>query len=316
MLKTAICELLGIEYPVIQGGMAYLGSPELVVAVSEAGGLGVLGTGNAAPDWVREQIRLVRMLTDRPFGANVLLMSPFAEEVMKVVIEEEVPLVTTGGGDPSMYIAELKAAGATVAPVVSSVATSKRLANLGVDALIAEGMESAGHVGDVTTMALVPQVVDSVTIPVIAAGGITDGRGLVAALALGAEAVQMGTRFVCAEECIAHPGFKQRILEADGHVPVIIGQSTGHPIRCLENELTRQISAKEGSSQPVDEYFRAGKVYSGVIEGKVEDGFLMAGQGVGLIGEIKSAKQIIQDLIAEAEEVIAGFSRCLNGGYL
>jgi len=312
LLKTAICDLLDIRYPIIQGGMTYIASPELVAAVSEAGGLGVLGTGNAPPDWIREQIRLVRLLTNRSFGINVLLMSPFVEEVIDVIIEEKASIITTGGGDPSPYVPRLKSAGLKVVPVVSSAATSKRLEEMGVDALVAEGMESGGHVGDMATMSLVPQVVDSVRIPVAAAGGIADGRGLVAALALGAQAIQMGTRFICAEECIAHPTFKQRVLEANGHAPVLIGQSRGRPIRCLENELTRQILVRERSNQSVEEYFGGGRLYAGVVEGKVEDGFLMAGQSVGLIEEVKTAKEIIQDVMTEAEEVIKGLSQFTN----
>jgi len=287
--------------------MAYLGSPELVAAVSEAGGLGILGTGNGPPDWVREQIRLVRLLTDRPFGVNILLMSPLADQVVNAVIDEEVPAVTTGGGDPGRYIASIRASGARVAPVVSSVAAAMRLEDLGVDALIAEGMESGGHVGEVTTMALVPQVVDSVSVPVVAAGGIADGRGLVAALALGAQAVQMGTRFVCAQECIAHPGFKQRVVEADGGAAVLVGRSTGHPARCLENELTRLMAAKEKANEPVDQYFGSGRLYAGVIEGRIEEGFLMAGQIAGLVRDILPAREIIEAIMAEAGQVVAGF---------
>jgi len=313
LLQTAICELLGIDYPVIQGGMTYLASPELVAAVCNAGGLGTLGTGNAPPDWIREQIDLTRMLTDRPFGVNVMLRSPFVKEVVEVVIEKKVPVVATGGGDPSRYIPELKSAGLKVMPVISSVASSKRLEGLGADAVVAEGMESGGHIGEVTTMTLVPRVVDSVSIPVVAAGGIADGRGLIAALALGAQAVQMGTRFICTEECIAHPRFKQRILEADSGAAVVIGQSTGHPIRCLENELTREfLSLEEKGKVSLEEYFRARKLYSGVIEGNVEDGFLMAGQSVGSIREIKTAKEIIAEVMTEAETQIARLRRHMN----
>ena len=312
MLKTPVCDLLGIEHPVIQGGMTYLASAVLVAAVSDAGGLGILGTGNAPADWVREQIGLVRMLTDRPFGVNVMLRSPFAEEVMKAIIEEKVPVVATGGGDPSSYLPQLRSVGSKIVPVVSTVAASKRLEELGADAVVAEGAESGGHVGEVTTMALLPRVVDSVSIPVIAAGGIADGRGLAAALALGAQAIQMGTRFICTEECIAHPRFKERIIEADGRSAIVIGRSTGHPIRCLENELTREFLATPKGEASLEKYFRSRKLYSGVIEGNTEDGFLMAGQSVGLIKEIATAKEVVEQVVAEAEMIIGSFSRYLN----
>ncbi len=312
MLKTAICGLLGIEHPIIQGGMTYLACPELVAAVSRAGGLGILGTGNAPPDWIREQILLTRALTDRPFGVNVMLRSPFASEAVKVIIEQRVPVAATGGGDPAPYIPQLKSAGVKVMPVVSSAGSSRRLESLGADAVVAEGTESGGHVGDLATMVLVPQVVDSVGIPVVAAGGLADGRGLVAALALGAQAIQMGTRFICSDECIAHRRFKQRILEEDGHAAVVIGRSTQHPIRCLENDLTRRFQAAEASYADVEEYFRTGKLYSGVIEGDLEGGFLMAGQTVALIGDIKPAKQIIDEVMAEAESIIGNLRHYLN----
>ena len=312
MLKTAICGLLGIEHPIIQGGMTYLACPELVAAVSRAGGLGILGTGNAPPDWIREQILLSRALTDRPFGVNVMLRSPFASEAVKVIIEQRVPVAATGGGDPAPYIPQLKSAGVKVMPVVSSAGSSRRLESLGADAVVAEGTESGGHVGDLATTVLVPQVVDSVGIPVVAAGGLADGRGLVAALALGAQAIQMGTRFICSDECIAHRRFKQRILEEDGHAAVVIGRSTEHPIRCLENDLTRRFRATEASYADVEEYFRTGKLYSGMIEGDLEGGFLMAGQTVALIGDIKPAKQIIDEVMAEAESIIGNLRHYLN----
>jgi len=245
MLKTVICDLFGIKYPIIQGGMAYLGTAELVSAVSNAGGLGIIGAGNSEPDWVREQIRLTRQLTDKPFGVNIMLMSPFSAQVVDVVLEEEVGVVTTGAGNPGPYIPRFKEAGIKVMPVLASVALAKRMERYGADAVVAEGMESGGHIGEVTTMTLVPQVVDGVQIPVVAAGGIGDGRGLVAALALGARGIQVGTRFVCSEECIAHPAYKEKILQAHEQSTVASGQSTGHPLRCLQNRLTRQIQEME-----------------------------------------------------------------------
>lgn len=309
MLRTAICELLGIEYPIVQGGMAYLAGPELAAAVSNAGALGTLGTGYMPPDWVREQISLTRALTDKPFAVNIMPRSPHLAGVVEVVAEERVPVAATGGGDPTNCIPELKSAGTKVMPLVSSVALAKRMEALGADAIIAEGMESGGHIGDVATMALLPQVVDGVRIPVIAAGGVADGRGLVAALALGAQAVQMGTRFVCTRECAAHARFKQRLLEAGGSDTRVIGRSTGRPIRCAENELARQILEMEKSGLPVEHYFGSGKLYSAVVEGNVEDGFLMAGQVVGLVREMRTAKEVVEQMVDEAETIIDRLSR-------
>jgi enoyl-[acyl-carrier protein] reductase II len=306
-LKPPICGLLGIEYPIIQGGMVFLATAELVAAVSNAGGLGVL-SGNHEPDWIREQIRLTRRLTDKPFGINVALISPFVKEIMEIVLEERIPIVTTGGGDPSVYIPELKAAGLKVMPVVSTVTHAKRLEKLGIDAVVAEGMESGAHIGELTTMALVPQIVDSVEIPVVAAGGIADGRGLVAALALGAQAVQMGTRFICAEECGAHPKFKQRILDSDDRSTVVIRLAKGRPMRCLGNERAQQFLAAERSGDPKEGYpFE--EIYSGMVEGNVDDGLMMAGQSAGLIKEVKKAREIIDRIMTEAEAIIGNFSQ-------
>ena len=313
-MHTAICDLFDIEYPVIQGGMAWLGTAELVSAVSEGGGLGLIGAGNAPPSWVREQIRSTRERTTKPFGVNIMLMSPFVAEVIEVIMEEGVLIVATGGGNPGVYITRFKEAGLKVMPVVSSVALAKRLVRAGADAIVAEGTESGGHIGETTTMALVPQVVDAVTVPVVAAGGIGDGRGLAAALSLGAQGVQMGTRFVCAEECIAHPRFKKKLLEARDRSTVVTGCTTGHPARCLENKSTRQFMAMErdGASVAELEMFGEGKLHLGVLEGDMEEGSLMAGQIAGLINEIKPAAAIIREIVAEAERVIAG----LNTAYL
>lgn len=310
MLKTPLAELLGIEYPIIQGGMAWLGTAELASAVSNAGGLGIIGAGDAPPEWVREQISLTRKWSNRPFGVNIMLMSPFVEEIIKVVAEEKVPVVTTGGGNPGIYVSRLKAAGIKVVPVLASVALAKRLERLGIDAVIAEGMESGGHIGETTTLALVPQVVDSVKIPVVAAGGFADGRGLAAALCLGAQGVQMGTRFICSEECIAHPKAKQKILEAGDRSTVVTGQSTGHPVRCLKNKLAREFLSREKTGAPPEELEQLGrgKLRLGMIEGDDENGSLLAGQIAGLIHKIKPVKRIIEDVVAEAEATIAGLA--------
>jgi enoyl-[acyl-carrier protein] reductase II len=301
-----LCGMLNIQYPIFQGGMAWLGTAELASAVSNAGGLGIIGCGDAPPDWVRDQIRSTREKTDKPFGINVMLMSQYLNDILKVVKEEKIKIVTFGGGNPGTKIPVLKEAGMIVMPVVSSVALARRLERLGVDAIIAEGMESGGHVGETTTMSLVPQVVDAVKVPVVAAGGIADGRGLAAALALGAQGVQMGTRFICSEECIAHPRFKEQIIKSRDRSTTVTGQSTGHPVRCLENRLTRQFTAleKAGASKSELEYFGRGRLYLGIIQGNIEEGSLMAGQISGLISDIKSVKQIIQDIMAEAENAI------------
>jgi enoyl-[acyl-carrier protein] reductase II len=300
-----LCNLLDIKYPIIQGGMAWLGTTELVSAVSNAGGLGVIGSGDAPPDWLRDQVRATRERTDRPFGVNILMMSPFVKDNLQLIVDEGVKIVTFGGGNPGTYISALKEAGVKAIPVVSSVALARRLERLGADAVIAEGMESGGHVGDTATMALVPQVVQNIKLPVIAAGGIADGHGLVAALALGAQGVQMGTRFVCSEECIAHPSFKERILQAQDRATVVTGESTGHPVRCLENRLTREFRnmEKAGASTEELEEFGRGRLSLGIIQGNLEEGSLMAGQIAGLIKDIKPVKAIIEDIMAEAEKV-------------
>jgi len=309
--SLALCKLLGIKYPIIQGGMAWLGTTELVSAVSNAGALGVIGSGDAPTDWLKDQVRSTKGRTDKPFAVNILLMSPFLKENLKVILDERVSIVTFGGGNPSVHIPALKEAGVKVMPVVSSVALARRLERLGADAIIAEGMESGGHVGDTATMALVPQVVNSVKVPVIAAGGIADGRGLVAALALGAQGVQMGTRFICSRECIAHPRFKEQIIQARDRATVVTGESTGHPVRCLANKLTRQFMAREkaGASSTELEELGRGRLPSGVIEGNVEEGSLMAGQIAGLIKEIRPVKAIIEDTVAEAERTITALGK-------
>jgi enoyl-[acyl-carrier protein] reductase II len=315
MLRTAICDLLGIKYPVIQGGMAHLGTAELVSAVSNAGGLGIIGTGYYEPDWVRDQIRRTREQTDNPFGINIQLRSPHIEQVVRIIVEERVAIVTTGAGNPARYMPDFKQSGIKVIPVIAKVSTARRLQEVGADAVVAEGMESAGHIGETTTMALVPQVVDSVQIPVIAAGGIADGRGLAAALALGAKGVQMGTVFVCSQECIAHPEYKKKILEANDRSTVVTGVTTGLPLRSLKNSLTEQYAAlEEGGATPEElDLFGQGRMYLGLIEGDVNDGSLLAGQIAGMIKEIKPVKVIIEEIVAETEAIITDLSRQIGG---
>ncbi|CDX02761.1 Nitronate monooxygenase [bioreactor metagenome] len=311
MIKTRLCDLIGIEYPVFQGGMAWTATGELAAAVSEAGGLGIIGAGQAPADWLRQEIHKIKKVTDKPYGVNVMLMSPFVEDVMQVIVEERVPVITTGAGNPGKYIPMLKEVGTKIIPVVASVALARRLEKAGVDALIAEGMESGGHIGEISTLPLVPQVVDAVSIPVIAAGGIYDGRGMVAALALGAEGVQMGTRFMCAEECTISPKVKEMILKAKDRDTVVTGRSTGHPVRCLGNKLTREFEQleKEGTDPEVLEKMGAGKLRLAMVEGDTQNGSVMSGQIAGAVQKIEPAATIIQDVMQGAERELARLSQ-------
>ena len=305
-MKTRITEILGIEYPIIQGGMAWVAEHRLAAAVSNAGGLGIIGAASAPPEIVRAEIRKCKELTDKPFGVNVMLLNPNAEEVAKVVVEEGVKVVTTGAGNPSKYMAMWKEAGVKVIPVVASVALAKLMERGGADAVVAEGMESGGHIGFTTTMTLVPQVVDAVSFPVIAAGGIADGRGMAAALMLGAEAVQMGTRFVVAEESIVHENYKKKVIKASDIDSEITGASTGHPVRCLRNKMTRQYLEleKSGADFMELEKLTLGSLRNAVMDGDVVNGTVMAGQIAGLIKEEKSCKEILEEIITEAKSVV------------
>ncbi len=307
MLTTAVCTLLGIKYPIVQGGMAHVGTSELVCAVSNAGGLGVIGAGHYEPDWLRQQIDLTRAHTDRPFGVNIALTSPFIDTIIELVLHEKVAVVSMGAGDPTPHIPRFKQAGVKIMPVVASVAMARRVEEAGADLVVAEGMESGGRIGKTTTMVLVPQVADHVRIPVVAAGGIADGRGLAAALALGAQGVQMGTRFVCSTECIAHPGYKQRILEADDAATMVTRQTLGYPLRTLRNKLSEQFAGLEKAGVPRDalELFDRDRMYLGLIAGDLEEGSLLAGQIAGLIKDIRPVKAIIEDIMSGAEAVIA-----------
>ncbi|MDY3982892.1 MAG: enoyl-[acyl-carrier-protein] reductase FabK [Veillonellaceae bacterium] len=306
MIRTELCDLLNVEYPVLQGGMAWIGTAELASAVSEAGGLGIIGAGHMPPDLFRNEIHKLKERTSKPFGCNIMLMSPFVKEVMEVVIDEKVPVITTGAGNPSSYIPRLKEIGTKVIPVVASVSLAKRLVRGGIDALIAEGTESGGHVGNITTMSLLPQVVDAVDIPVIAAGGIADGRGMAAAFALGAKGVQMGTRFVLSEECIAHENYKNIVLKAKDRSTVMTGLTTGHPVRIIENQLARKYEELEfkGTSKEELEKLGAGTLRMAAIDGDVKNGSVMIGQISGMLHDIKPCKQIITDIMTETETVI------------
>lgn len=305
-IHTQLCDLLGIKYPLIQGGMAWVATAELAAAVSEAGGLGIIGAGNAPGEFVRQQIRKAKTLTNKPFGVNVYYISPFVEDVIQVILEEKVAVITTGAGNPGKHIAKLKEAGIKVIPVVSAVALAKRLERTGVDAFIAEGMECGGHIGELTTMALVPQIVDAVNVPVIAAGGIADGRQMAAALCLGAQGVQMGTRFICAEECIAHENYKNAVLKAKDRDSTLTGYH-GHFVRVLQNKLTQEYERliKVGASAEELERLGAGRLRAAVIEGDDAMGSLMAGQIAAMVKKIQPAKEIIIEVITEATEILS-----------
>lgn len=305
-MKSRITELLGIEYPVFQGGMAWVAEHHLAAAVSEAGGLGIIGAASAPAQVVREEIRKARELTDRPVGVNIMLMNPNAPEVARVVIEEGVRVVTTGAGNPAKFMNEFKEAGVKVIPVVASVAMARMMERSGADAVIAEGMESGGHIGSITTMALLPQVVDAVEIPVIAAGGIGDGRGLAAAFMLGAEAVQMGTRFVVAQESIVHTNYKEKVLKAKDIDSEVTGTSTGHPIRQIRNQMSREYLRleKEGAGLEELEKLTLGSLRRAVMDGDVVSGTLMAGQIAGLVKKKQSCREMIEEIMDEAQDVL------------
>ena len=305
-MKTRITELLGIEYPIIQGGMAWVAESHLAAAVSAAGGLGLIGGANAPAEVIRNYIREVKAATDKPFGVNVMLMSPYADEVAKVVVEEGVKVVTTGAGNPEKYMEMWKAAGIKVIPVVASVALAKRMERYGADAVVAEGTESGGHIGEATTMTLVPQVVDAVSIPVIAAGGIGDGRGIAAAFMLGAEAVQMGTRFLVAKECTVHQNYKDRVLKAKDIDSTVTGRTHGHPVRCLRNQMTREYVKleNEGKSFEELEYLTLGTLRKAVQEGDVTNGTVMAGQIAGMVSKEQTCKEMIDEMMAQAEALL------------
>ncbi len=311
MIQSPICELLGIQYPVFQGGMAWIADGNLAAAVSNGGGLGIIAAGNAPASFVRQQIRIARSLTEKPIGVNIMLMSPFADEVAAVAAEEKVEVVTTGAGNPSKYMKLWKEAGIKVIPVVASVAMAKLMTRLGASALIAEGGESGGHVGELTTMVLVPQVCDATTLPVIAAGGIADGRGLAAAFMLGARGVQMGTRFLSAYECNIHPAYKEKILKATDLCTMVTGKRLGHPVRSLRTPFAREYSKAEYGGMPDDELeaLAVGKLRMAVQEGDSEQGCFLSGQIAAMVKKEQPAAEIIKEVMEEAEPILLGASK-------
>ena len=307
MSANPICEMLGIKYPVFQGGMAWIADADLAAAVSNAGGLGIIAAMNSNGEQLREQIRKAKELTDKPFGVNLMLMSPYIEEAVEVVCQEKIAVVTTGAGNPAKYMEQLKNAGVKVICVVASVALAVMVERMGASAVVAEGCESGGHVGDTTTMALVPQVVDAVNIPVIAAGGIADGRGMAAAFMLGAKAVQMGTRFLTAKECNVHANYKEKVLKAKDRDTIVTGKSLGHPVRALKNRMTRDFQTKENDplSTPDElEKMGAGALRRAAIDGDVKTGSCMCGQIAGLVNSEGTCEEIITGICRDAKALL------------
>jgi enoyl-[acyl-carrier protein] reductase II len=315
MIRTDVCDIIGIEYPIFQGGMAWISENKLAAAVSNAGGLGIISAMNADGEYLRREIRACRELTDKPFGVNVMLMSPHAAEVAKVILEEKVPVVTTGAGLPGIYMKEWVPAGIKVVPVVPSTAIARRVARDGAVAVIAEGCESGGHVGELTTMSLVPQVVDAVDIPVLAAGGIADGRGIAASFMLGAQGVQVGTRFLAAEECQVHPNYKKKIVAARDIDTVVTGKRLGHPVRCMKNIFSREMSQMEYDSSRTNEEIEklgAGRLRMAAVEGDMENGSVMAGQIAALVKKEQPASEIVREMFAEAEQLLSEGTKWLR----
>jgi len=316
MINTSICSLLNIKYPIFQGGMAQISDAGLAAAVSEAGGLGVIASGNNPAEAIKKEIRKIKDLTDKPFGVNVMLLSPYAEEVGNLLIEEKVPVIITGAGNPGKFMKLWKEAGSKVIPVVPSVAFAKHFEKLGADAIICEGTESGGHVGEITTMCITPQVVDAVSVPVIAAGGIGDGRGLAAVFSLGAQGVQVGTRFLLAKECSVHQNYKNKVKKANDTDTAVTGRKTGHPVRVLKNKLVTQFKELEKNNATVEEMEQLGRgrLYKAAIEGDVDYGSVMSGQIAGLVNKEQSCEEIITEMFDEAEEIMKGLSSFLSGG--
>ena len=307
MIKTELCELLNIKYPIFQGGMAWIADASLAAAVSNAGGLGIIAAMNANADWLREEIHKVRTMTDKPLGVNIMLMSQFADEVSDLVVEEKVPVVVTGAGNPGKYMKKWVEAGIKVIPVVASTAMARLVERSGATAVVAEGGESGGHIGELTTMTLVPQVCDAVKIPVLAAGGIADGRGIAAALMLGACGVQCGTRFLVAKECTVHQNYKNKILKAKDIDTIATGKRLGHPVRCLKNQFTRELFKQEYNSNISDEELEkmgAGALRKAAKEGDEKNGSFMAGQCAAMVHKEQTAQEMIEEMFAQAEEIL------------
>ena len=310
MIQSPICDMLGIRYPVFQGGMAWIADGRLAAAVSEGGGLGIIGAGNAPAEFVREQIIIAKTLTSQPFGVNVMLLSPFADEVAQVIAEEKVPVVTTGAGNPSKYMKLWLEAGCKVIPIVPSVAMAKLVTRLGASAVIAEGGESGGHVGELTTMVLVPLIKDVTPLPVIAAGGIADGRGMAASMMLGACGVQLGTRFLSAEECSIHHTYKEKIVAAKDLCTMVTGKRLGHPVRSLRTQFARNYAQAEYSGMPDEELenLAVGALRLAVQEGDPEKGCFLSGQCAAMVRKVEPAADIIRDVVEGAERVLKGAS--------
>ncbi len=302
-----ICKILGTKYPIIQGGMAWVANAELASAVSNGGGLGVIAAANTPPEILEQEILKAKSMTDKPFGLNIMLMSPTANDALEIAAKLKVPVVTTGAGSPGKVLERLKPLGTVVIPVVASVTQARRVEKQGADAVIAEGMEAGGHIGELTTMVLTPQVSGAVKIPVICAGGVVDGRGVVAAFALGAEGVQVGTRFICCEECTVHMNYKKAVISAKDRSTAVTGQSLGHPVRCLRNKLTAEFERLEGMNAPASEIeaLGTGKLRAAVVDGDTDWGSLMAGQSAAMVNEILPAKVIIENMFADAEKVLS-----------
>lgn len=301
-----VCEILNIKYPIIQGGMAWVADANLASAVSNAGGLGLIAGGNAPKEIIKEEIRKCRTLTDKPFGVNVMLLSPFADDIIDLIIEERIPVITTGAGNPAKYMDRLKEVNTKVIPVVPSIALAQRMEKLGADAVIVEGTEAGGHIGELTTMVLTPQVADNIDIPVIAAGGIADGRGIVAAFALGANGVQIGTRFICSNECNVHENYKNMVLKSKDRDAIVTGRTTGHPVRALKNKLAKDILSmeKEGADPAEIDKKGIGSLRLATKEGDLKNGSFMAGQIASIIKDVKPCKEIIEDMVKQAKNIM------------
>lgn len=306
MINTKICKLLNIKYPIFQGGMAQISDACLAAAVSEAGGLGIIAAGNNPPEELKKEIDKIRLLTDKPFGINVMLLNTYAKEISTLLANERVPIIITGAGNPGVYMKMWKEAGIKVIPVVPSVAYAKHLEKIGADALICEGTESGGHVGEITTMCLTPQVVDAVSIPVIAAGGIADGRGIVAVFSLGAQGVQVGTRFLASKECNVHQNYKKRVLKANDTDTAVTGRVTGHPVRVLKNKLVSQFKELDKNNATVEQYESLGRrrLYMAAVDGDIDYGSVMSGQIAGLVKKEQTCKEIILEMFDEVDEII------------